>query len=59
MGVAILAEYLVIVLLNETPILRFKGQAIIGVTLIAYLVHTAYKIWFLINNPFQENGMQK
>lgn len=57
-GVAVLIEYLVIVQLSEIPILRFKGQVIIGIMLLACLAHTAYKVWDLANNPFQENGME-
>ena len=53
-----LAEYLVITLLHSKPILMLKIQGIIGVSIIAFLIHSCYKIWVITNldHPLSENG---
>ena len=55
------AEYLTIILLSSMPIVMFKVQAVIAVSIIAFLVHSAYKIWRLCNldHPLSENGEHK
>lgn len=42
-----IAEYLIIYAIDIQPLLRLKIQIVIGVFLIAYLLRTSYRIWFL------------
>ena len=53
-----LVEYLVITFLSSKPILMLKLQGIIGVSIIAFLIHSCYKIWVITNldHPLSENG---
>ena len=55
------AEYMVITLLSSYPLISFKLQAIIAVSIIAFLVRCTYKIWLLYNldHPLAENGKDK
>lgn len=53
-----LVEYLVIAFLSSKPIIMLKVQGIIGVSIIAFLIHSCYKIWVICNldHPLSENG---
>ena len=53
-----LIVYMVITFLNSNTIIMLKVQGIIGVPIIAFLVHIARKIWVLCNmdHPLPENG---
>lgn len=57
-AIVALAEYLVIIFLSSNPILMLKLQGVIGVSIIAFLIHSCYKIWVIANldHPLSENG---
>ncbi len=57
-AIVALVEYLVINFLSSKPIIMLKVQGIIGVSIIAFLIHSCYKIWVIYNldHPLSENG---
>lgn len=52
-----LAEYLVFELFEESVIVRVKLQGAIGLVMISYMVHTAYRIWYIVKNPLSNYGI--
>ena len=60
-GIAGLAEIAIITFMGTYPIIVLKLQGLLGVSLIAYLVCNAYKIWTLYNldHPLTKNGKDK
>jgi intracellular septation protein A len=59
-AIVAIVEYLVINLLSSKPVIMLKVQGIIGVSIIAFLIHSCYKIWVIYNldHPISENGDQ-
>jgi hypothetical protein len=55
--IAIVVELVVYLLLIDRPILQVKALGMISLALIGYLLHTSYKIWYWLNNPFHQNGL--
>lgn len=57
-AIVALVEYLAIIFLSSKPIIMLKVQGIIGVSIIAFLIHSCYKIWVIYNldHPLSENG---
>jgi ABC-type uncharacterized transport system permease subunit len=56
---AAVAELIVLTVLKVSPLIMILLQGTIGVTTISYMVYTAYWVWYLNENPMNENGSSK